>query len=99
MGQAGASQGNITDAVLERLRLGGFTGCGEHLEFEEGYFFPQSPLLCDPEPVVVAAIGVRWVQGAPALLLGATGTDIHDFRDVGVFIGRVPKEGESIKVA
>ncbi len=96
---ASASRAEVTDALLERLRLGGFTGCGEHLQFEEGYFFPQSALRPDEEPVVVVATGVKWVQGAPALLLAATQTDVHEFRDVGVFVGRVPKDGAPIKVA
>lgn len=96
---AGPSGAEVTDALLERLRLGGFTGCGEHLQFEAGYFFPQSALCPDEEPVVVVATGVKWVQGAPALLLAATQTDVHEFRDVGVFVGRVPKDGAPINVA
>ncbi len=96
---ASASSAGVTEALLERLRSGGFTGCGECLQFEAGYVFPQSPLRPDEEPVVVVATGVKWVQGAPALLLRATGTDVYDFRDVGVFVGRVPKDGAPIRVA
>lgn len=96
---ASGSSAGVTEALLERLRSGGFTGCGECLQFEAGYVFPQSPLRPDDEPVVVVATGVKWVQGAPALLLRATGTDVYDFRDVGVFVGRVPKDGAPIRVA
>ena len=96
---ASASHAKVTEAVLERLRSGGFTGCGEYLQFEDGYFFPQSALPRDEEPVVVVATGVKWVHGAPALLLAATATNVHDFRDVGVFVGRVPQDGAPVNVA
>lgn len=98
-GNASSAHAEVTHSLLERLRSGGFTGCGEYLQFAEGYFFPQSVLRPDEEPVVVVATGVKWVHGAPALLLAATATDGYDFRDVGVFVGRVPKDGAPINVA
>lgn len=90
--------GNIATALLERLRQKGFTGCGEYLELENGYFFPQSSFTRSKDMFVVASPSVQWAQGAPALLLCANDTDINKFCDVGVFIGRLPQVGESINV-
>jgi hypothetical protein len=90
--------GNIATTLLERLRQKGFTGCGEYLELENGYFFPQSSSTRSKDIFVVASPDVQWAQGAPALLLRTNGTDINQFCDVGVFIGRLPKDCESINV-
>lgn len=90
--------GNIPVAILKRLRQHGFTGCGEHIVLENGYFFPQSSFKRSKDLFVVASDGVTWTQGAPALLLRSNDTDINQFCDVGVFIGRLPKDTESIKV-
>jgi hypothetical protein len=90
---------NLAGAVLERLRRIGFSGSGEHLEMEGGYFFPQSALASPGEFDVVVAAGVRWVHGGPGLLLTRYGASIRQFRDVGVFVGRVPQTGDSISVA
>lgn len=90
--------GNIATALLERLRQKGFTGCGEYLELENGYFFPQSSFTRSKDIFVVASPDVQWAQGAPGMLLRSNDTDINQFCDVGVFIGRLPKGGESINV-
>ena len=97
-GNAGPSTGNIADLILARLRQAGFSGCGEHLELESGYFYPQSTLPRAEEAVVVVAAGVSWTHGAPGLLVIENDTDIHHFCGVGVFVGRVPKAGNSINV-
>lgn len=91
-------QMNIPVAILEQLRQKGFTGCGEYLELENGYFFPQSSFTRSKDLFVVASEDVQWAQGAPGLLLRSNGTDINQFCDVGVFKGRLPKIGESINV-
>lgn len=85
-------------AILELLRQKGFTGCGEYLELENGYFFPQSSFTRSKDLFVVASEGIQWMQGAPGLLLRSNGTDINQFCDVGVFIGRLPKVSEPINV-
>lgn len=88
-----SSGGKITDVLLRRLRQVGFSGCGEHVELEAGYFFPQATLARVDETVVVVPMGVQWTFGAPGLLLGRTGIDdIHRFCGTGVFVGRVPKD-------
>ncbi len=91
-------QVNIPVSILEHLRQKGFTGCGEYLELENGYFFPQSSFTRSKDLFVVASEDVIWAQGAPGMLLRSNGTDINQFCDVGVFIGRLPKGGESINV-
>jgi hypothetical protein len=91
-----AQSANLAEATLERLRQMGFTGCGEYIELERGYFFPQT---ADPKANIVAvATGVRWVHGAPGLLLESGSGPITHFRTVGVFVGPVPKEGETISI-
>lgn len=91
-------QVNIPVAILEQLRQKGFTGCGEYLELENGYFFPHSSFTRSKDLFVVASEDVQWTHGAPGLLLRSNGTDINQFCDIGVFIGRLPKVGESVNV-
>ena len=94
----GLSPDGIASAILERLETIGFTGCGEYLELEYGFFFPQSMLTRSDDIFVAISPDVHWGTGGPGLLLRSNGTDINDFCDVGAFVGRVPKIGESINV-
>lgn len=89
---------DVAIAILERLRRKGFTGCGQWLELESGYFFPQSSFKPADDLFVVTCHDVQWVRGGPGLLLRSNDTDINQFCDVGVFIGRCPKTSESINV-
>jgi len=94
----GFSPDGIASAILERLQTIGFTGCGEYLELENGFFFPQSKPTRSDDIFVTISPDVQWTNGGPGLLLRSNGTGINDFCDVGVFVGRVPKLGESINV-
>lgn len=89
---------SIASGILERLKTLGFSGCGEYLELENGFFFPQSKPVHSNKNFVVISRDVDWVTGSPGLLLRSNNTDINDFCDVGAFVGRVPKFGESINV-
>lgn len=90
---------DLANIALNRLRQLGFSGCGDYLELENGYFFPQSPLARSEEYFVAISPNVIWTNGGPSLLLRSSGTDINCFCDVGVFVGRVPMTGgESINV-
>ena len=91
------SSGEVAALILERLREAGFTGCGEHLELEHGYFFPQAPLVHRREVVAVSA-EVAWIHGAPALVLSGDETGMRRFVGVGVFVGRVPKVGQPLDI-
>lgn len=84
---------DLVNITLNRLRQFGFSGCGDYLELENGYFFPQSPLVRSEEHFVAISPNVIWVNGGPSLLLRSNGTDINCFCDVGVFVGRVPMTG------
>lgn len=88
----------IAGTILKQLRQKGFSGCGEYLVLENGYFFPQSSLKHSEDIFVVTSHDVLWLNGGPSLLLRSNGTDINQFCDVGVFIGRFPKVSESINV-
>jgi len=96
------SEGLLSDAVasgiLKRLRVLGFTGCGEYLEFETGFFFPQSKPQLSEGLFVAISCEIHWVTGGPGLLLRSNTSDINDFVDVGAFVGRNPKSGQSINV-
>lgn len=98
-GGISAPSNDIAAAVLQRLRMIGFSGCGEHLEMVSGYFFPQSPLANSISSQVVVPAGVRWVRAGPGLLVTPDDANIHRFRDVGVFVGRVPQAGNPLSVA
>lgn len=92
------SPDDIAAAILENLRKIGFSGCGDYLEFEDGFFFPQSAFNRTDDVFVVASEDVQWTNGGPGLLLRSNGTEINQFCDVGVFVGRFPKTRESINV-
>lgn len=94
----GLSPNGIAVAMLELLRRRGFSGYGECVELENGFFFPQSKLVRSDDVFVAISPDVQWTNGGPALLLRSNDTDINGFCDVGAFVGRVPKVGISIKV-
>ncbi len=98
-GGARGPSGSLAAAALDRLRRVGFSGCGEHLEFESGYFFPQTSPAKARDSLVVVPAGIRWAHGGPGLLLAPGDGGVSRFRDVGVFVGRVPQSGEAIHVA
>lgn len=89
---------DLPASILQHLRLAGLQGCGDHLELETGYFFSYSPLPQGPDLFVAAATGIQTALGSPGLLLRRNSSEIHDFCGVGMFVGRVPKEGESLNV-
>lgn len=97
-GKTSSSPRDVAEAILELLRARGFSGCGEYLELESGFFFSQSTPARFDEIFVAISIDVYWQGGSPGMLLRSNGTDINDFCDVGAFIGRIPKNGESIMV-
>ena len=90
--------GDPATQILERLRLAGFSGCGEYLETPSGFFFVQEPLPRG-EPVFAAVTSeVRTSLGAPGLLLRETGCRLHPCCGVGLFVGEVPKTGNVLAV-
>lgn len=95
---AGLSPDEIAAGVLKRLRVLGFTGCGEYLEFESGLFFPQSKPSFSNELFVVVSCEINWVTGGPGLLLRSSASGIHEFVDIGAFVGRSSKVGDAISI-
>jgi Heterokaryon incompatibility protein (HET) len=93
---ATASPEDRPHAVLAQLARAGFSGRGEWIELEEGYFFPQHRTNGAEELDVVLATRVTWRFGAPGLLAHRASQDADTFRDVGVFAGVVPTSGESV---
>ena len=87
---------NIGDAVRETLYRAGFTGCGEYLETRCGLFFPQHPLVEASNCIVSVATEISFVFGAPGLLLDPAESGTAGLRDVGVFVGPIPKTRETV---
>lgn len=85
--------------ILGKLRLRGFTGCGECLKLEHGYFFPQSSHKRSKDLFVAVSHNLKFHEGAPGLLLRSNDTDINQFCDTGVFIGRAPTISGTISVS
>ena len=87
--------------LFKMLKQRGFTGCGECIKVEYGYFFPQHPHKRSKNLFVVVSSDVTFSQGAPGLLLRSNDTNINQLCDTGVFIGRIPKdiEKETINVS
>jgi len=84
--------------TLERLRTLGFSGMGEYLEFESGFFFPQSASDLSGDVFAVVSSDIHWVTGGPGLLLRTSSSGLNEFCDVGAFVGKSPKSGEEINL-
>jgi 'Cold-shock' DNA-binding domain len=89
---------DIGDAVRETLWRAGFTGCGEYIETMSGLFFPQNPLGDAGNCVVFVATEIFFNFGAPGLILDPAASGTVRLRDVGVFVGPVPKTRETIVI-
>ena len=89
---------DMAGAVGETLRRAGFDGCGEYVETTDGYFFPQKPLGRASDCRVFAAADISFRFGAPGLLVDPAGAGTAKFRDVGVFVGEVPKNRQTIEI-
>src|SRR5262249_16521585 len=85
---------DIGDAVYETLHRVGFTGCREYLETVGGLFFPQNQLGDASNCVVFAATDIFFNFGAPGVLLDPDQAGSARLRDVGVFVGEIPKNRE-----
>lgn len=88
----------IASILLDILRKKGFTGCGEYIELANGLFFSQSPIRETTELIVAVSPDIVWTGGAPALIVSERKNGIHEFVDVGAFVGRVPSTGQSFKL-
>lgn len=90
---------DFSKKILKKLREKGFTGCGEHIILENGYFFPQKSHEDSKDLFVAISPDIKFSFGAPGLLLRSNDTDINQFCDVGVFIGKIPTSSENINVS
>lgn len=90
---------NQAAQTITRLRQAGFTGCGDFIELEEGYFFSQSIVRSAEDADVYIAAGLRWAHGGPGLLVERGESGLNCLRNVGVFVGSLPKTGSSIDLA
>ncbi len=99
-GLAGAelAPASVASGVLRKLLALGFTGCGEYLEFETGFFFPQNASSCSDDVSVAVSCGINWVRGGPGIVLRPNGSDPGLFVDVGAFVGVSPKTGQPVKI-
>lgn len=88
----------IASKILARLRTLGFTGSGGYMEFETGFFFPQSVSEPSDDVIAVVSSDIHWVTGGPGLLLRQNSNGIYDFCDGGAFVGKSPKSGAIFKV-
>lgn len=85
-------------AVRQASSLAGFTGCGVCLETTNGLFFPQR----EPGEIgrcrVVVATEIYFNFGAPGLLLEPVEGGTDKLRDVGIFVGSIPKTTETVVI-
>ena len=94
-----STSGDTPSQILTLLRQAGFTGRGDFIELEEGYFFPQSTNKSVDDAIVYIATGVRWTHGGPGLIATQHIGGLNKFCDVGVFVGPLPKSGDTIDLA
>jgi hypothetical protein len=85
-----------TEQTDRRMRDAGFTGSPHAIPVGAGIVLTQEAHVDALRLAVVVPLGIRWVHGAPALLVEAVGQDRLQFRDVGVFVGAVPEDERSV---
>jgi hypothetical protein len=82
----------LASAVMQKLVAMGSADLGSALELEGGYFFHRKAAGVDPMAIVVVASEVRWVHGAPGLLIEPLPSGRYRCRDVGLLVGPVPPQ-------
>jgi hypothetical protein len=87
---------DLGNAVHETLTRAGFTGCGACIETTCGLFFPQHPQGDASNCAVFVATDIFFNFGAPGLLLEPATSGTARLRDVGVFVGPVPKARQTV---
>ncbi len=90
---------DFSKALFNKLTEHEFTGYNKCIKLEHGYFFTQSAHKRSKNLFVAVSHDVKFHQGAPGLLLRSNDTDINEFCDVGVFIGKAPVISETINVS
>jgi hypothetical protein len=90
---------DMRDAVRETLRRAGFTGCGEYIETTAGPFFPQNPPGDTSNCVMFVAADTFFNLGAPCLVVEPIVEGKVRYHDVGVFVGQVPQNRETLFIA
>jgi hypothetical protein len=90
---------NTGDAVRETLRRAGFTGSGEYIETTAGFFLPQDPPGNTSNCVMFVAADIFFNFGAPGLVVEPLADGKVRYRDVGVFVGQVPQNRETLFIA
>ncbi len=93
-----APVGKPIDHILSCMRKVGFTGCGQAIELEKGYFFPQEQIDDLSDIQVLVATGIHWTFGAPGLLVKALGNGTYQYVGVGVFAGQLGKGEETVTI-
>jgi hypothetical protein len=91
IGNVSVPRKNWTYFILELLRKRGFKGCGDFIQLEHGYFFSQEPIPDSKDIHVIVTKGVKYVFGAPGLLVKGNDTDIYRYCGVGFFFGHISK--------
>lgn len=81
--------------IVAWLKRSGFTGCGQCIELETGYFFPLKPILNPKDMYVIITTGVTFPFGAPAIIVEGNDTDVYSYSGVGVFFGRLSSKNKS----
>jgi hypothetical protein len=76
----------------------GFTGCGQVIEVQNGYFFPQWPIDDTSEIQMVVSTEIHWTFGAPGLLVKPMPDGRYRYQGVGVFTGKLSKGEETVVI-
>jgi Heterokaryon incompatibility protein (HET) len=93
-----APVGEPIEHILSCMRKIGFTGCGQAIELEKGYFFPQEQIDDVSDIQVLVATGIHWTFGAPGLLVKPLGNGTYQYQGVGVFAGQSGKGEETVVI-
>ncbi|HET7539009.1 MAG TPA: HET domain-containing protein [Polyangiaceae bacterium] len=86
-GTTGSGGQPLSMAAAQALAAMGASSLGPALELERGLFFPTQARRVSSEHLVLVASEVRWVHGAPALLVEALPSRRYRCLDCGIFLG------------
>jgi hypothetical protein len=96
---ASCTPGDAGARTFRRLQDAGFDGVAQAIECEDGLLFAQCAHVDMAGLIVVTPKDLKWVHGAPALILERGSDGVARFRDVGLFIGPEAGASESMEVA
>lgn len=95
IGNENAPRNTWAYLIFEWLKKAGFEGCGQCIELDTGFFFTSDPVSGSDNSTVVISTELKFLFGAPGLIVTGDGTDPYHYRTSGVFFGKLSSSNKT----